>query len=46
MTKLDLGVIIFAPIAAMAIGLAVIYYTFKIDEEVFRGELDFDTVDF
>jgi hypothetical protein len=45
-TNLTLAIICFAPIAAIAIGLLVIYWTFKIDQDTFRGELDFDTVDF
>jgi hypothetical protein len=45
-TKSTIAIIIFAPLAAILVGLAVIYFTFKIDEDIFRGELDFDTVDF
>ena len=46
MTKLTIAIIILAPLAAILIGLAVIYWTFKIDQDTFSGELDFDTVDF
>ncbi len=45
-TKTALLIILFAPIAAIVIGLIAIYYAFKVDQEMFSGELDFDTVDF
>jgi hypothetical protein len=46
-TKLQLGVILFAPVAAIAIGTIALYLTFKIDKHMFSDmELDFDTVDF
>ena len=46
MTKLELGIILFAPVAAIAIGMASLYFAFKVDEHMFDGEIDFDTVDF
>lgn len=47
MTKLQLGVILFSPVAAIAIGMIVLYFTFKIDKHMFMDmELDSDTDDF
>jgi hypothetical protein len=46
-TKLELGVILFAPVAAIAIGMVALYLTFKIDKHMFSDmELDFDADEF
>ena len=47
MTKLELGVILFSPVAAIAVGMIALYLTFKIDKHMFMDmELDSDTDDF
>ena len=48
MTNSDIFILIicFAPVAAVAIGLLSFYYAFRVDQDVFSGDLDFDTVDF
>ena len=46
MTKLAIAIIIIAPLAAIGIALVALYYALQVDQEMFNGELDFDTVDF
>jgi hypothetical protein len=46
-TKLELGIILFAPVAAIAIGLVSFYIAFSVDRHMFSDmELDFDTDEF
>lgn len=41
MTNLELAIVLFSPIAAMIIGLAVISITFKLDQDTFDDEKQF-----
>jgi nitrogen fixation-related uncharacterized protein len=45
-TKLAIAIMIIVPVATIGLALAAFYYALKVDQDMFDGELDFDTVDF
>lgn len=46
MTKLAIALVVIVPLATVGLSLIAMYYALKVDQDMFDGELDFDTVDF